>query len=318
MRSFATPPPLLLLLTLSQVLAAAAFMHQPGLAHQRQQSVSSKQLRPGSVTCLEIPAGVTVTILSGLAILLRPESALWDLLRGEPQPSAQAVAITDTLCRSDGWELRAQIGPEVARSLGGTGRLARSDAISGTADVAFLLRFDVDPRFTAYPQGTATLLRASKFVSAGVGEAAGLWSVEVDERADGGLVPQFLEVRLDVQELAMSGQSLVPTGQMFLSAALQADEAATRVAALTSGRVDGNQALRFADGRITIKESGSLGAAAGLSQLVVVGTFDARPAVPPPPPAPGPRAGAAAEDGEEERRAPGIMDETTAAARRSP
>ena len=281
------PPPMpsLLLLLLCRAAAAAAYVHQPALFSARPSASPAIVAKPSGespprsrgTVCFEIPAGVTVTILSGLAILLRPESAVWDLLRGEPQPSAEAVAITETLCRSDGWELRAEIGPEVARALGGTGKLARNE-VRGTADVAFLLRFDVDPRFSAYPQGTATLLRPSRFV-ASEGVPVGLWSVEVDEQSGGGLVPQFLELRLDVQEIAMSGQTLVPEGQVFLSAALESDEAATRVAALTSGRVDGNQALRFTDGRVTVKEYGSLGAA-GLSELKLVGTFDARPAAP--------------------------------------
>lgn len=228
--------------------------------------------RVGDSVCFEIPAGVVVTIASGLAILLRPESALWELINGEPTPSAEAEALCAALCRADGWEVTATIGSEVARSLGGTGTLARSD-VSGTAAIKLLLRFDADQRFTAYPQGTAALLRPSRYVTAV--QPAGLWSVEVDE--EDGLVPQALELRLETEEIAMSGATLVPAGQLFFNARLESDESASRVAALTSGRPTGNQVIRFADGRIVVKEYGALGAVAGLSELKVVGTFDARP-----------------------------------------
>ena len=62
---------------------------------------------------------------------------------------------------------------------------------------------------------------------------------------------------------------------------LKADASAARVAALTSGRSGAaDVGLRFNDGRITVKESGVLGGAVGLSELKIIGSFDARPASP--------------------------------------
>ena len=227
---------------------------------------------------LEIPFGVGVTIASGMAILLRPESALWELVKGDPEPSEAQDAVTAALCRPDGWECRAEIGPSIARSLGGTGALT-SSSVSGTAEISLHLRFDVDKRFRAYPQGTATLLRPSRFLS---GEKVGLWSVEVDEAMDqGGLVPSALELRLEfIEGIELSGETLVPPGSVYFSAQLAADEGASRVAAITSGRAEGNNAIRFGDAKITVKEMGAVGMAVGLTSLKVIGTFDARPAQP--------------------------------------
>ena len=233
--------------------------------------------RAHASTMFEIPFGVGVTIASGLAILLRPESALWELIEGEPEPSEAADHLTASLCRSDGWEFKAEIGPEIARSLGGDGMLA-SSSVSGSAEISLQLRFDVDERFRSYPQGTATLLRPSRFLSADTGQPAGLWSVEVD---DEGGVPSALELRLQFSDgIELSGETLVPAGAVYYSAQLAADEGASRVAALTSGKMEGNQVIRFGDGRVTVKETGAIGMATGLYSLKVIGSFVARPAQP--------------------------------------
>ena len=71
---------------------------------------------------------------------------------------------------------------------------------------------------------------------------------------------------------------------MYLSGVVSLDERATRVAALTSGRVQEGAMLRCDEGRVLVKEYvGALGAAAGITELKVVGSFEARPAGPAPP-----------------------------------
>ena len=123
------------------------------------------------------------------------------------------------LCRPDGWEFRAQTGSEVARSLGGTGRLATGK--SGTAELSLSVAFERDERFGSYPQGTARLLRPSKFVA---DKPLGLWSVEVDETPDGGLRPTAIELRLRCDTpLVLSGETVIPEGELYLSATLEAD-----------------------------------------------------------------------------------------------
>ena len=72
-------------------------------------------------------------------------------------------------------------------------------------------------------------------------------------------------------------QELLPQGPVYLSATLEADERATRVAALTSGKVQDEEIIRFGDGRITVKDYSTIGVVAGLSELKVVGSFEARP-----------------------------------------
>ena len=228
------------------------------------------------------PAGVVVTILSGLAIILRRDSAFWGLFEDDEQLSADAQALVDVLCRKDGWDLRASIGAEEARALGGTGRLALSGA-SGTAEVSMPLAFDRDQRFAAFAQGRTRLLRPTSFLSS---EADGLWSL--DPVAEDDDLRQAIEVCLPCEGLELSGTELVPAGKLYLTAQLELDERASRVAALTSGAVDGNAVLRFNDGRVVIKEASAMQQAAGLSELKVVGSLEAKPAArapPPPPPA---------------------------------
>ena len=123
------------------------------------------------------------------------------------------------------------------------------------------------------------MLRPSRFIS-----SDGLWSLDVvdgngDERDE-----CALEVRLNSDDgISLSGDMLVPPGPLFLSASVEADQRATRVAALTSGELEPAPVLRFTEGRITAKEAagvGGLGGVAGLSELKVVGSFTAASAPP--------------------------------------
>ena len=102
--------------------------------------------RGGCVRSIEWPpAGIVITVLSGVAIFARPESPLWDLI--QPEAAVVRVPAISSLCRDDGWELRLSIGRDMAQSV----------------DVALQVRFERDGRFGEYPQGTAALRRPSKF-----------------------------------------------------------------------------------------------------------------------------------------------------------
>ena len=130
--------------------------------------------RGGCVRSLEWPpAGIVITVLSGVAIFARPESPLWDLI--QPEAAVVRVPAISSLCRDDGWELRLSIGRDMAQSV----------------DVALQVRFERDGRFGEYPQGTAALRRPSKFFA-----STGLWSA-VSEAGD---ERHSLEMRLECGE----------------------------------------------------------------------------------------------------------------------
>ena len=138
------------------------------------------------------PAGIVVTVLSGIAILTRPDSGLWP--EPEPELTDEQRELIGALCRPEGWDLRASIGADLARSLGGTGSLAArggEGGNGGTAELSARVAFECDERFTAYPQGTATLLRPSKYLSA----RRGLWSVEAGSSQGPRDGEQVLELR---------------------------------------------------------------------------------------------------------------------------
>ena len=228
--------------------------------------------RSTSATCLEAPPlGVVVTILSGIFIFTRPESALWGLVEQDVELSVEQETTIKGLCRTDGWELRLAVGADTLADSG------------TTVELTLQLGFNWDDRFRAYPQGTAKLLRSSRFMSLD----SGLWSIEALEQRDGSpsgetSMAEVLELRMQCDGLGPAGgadgaQELLPRGPVYLSATLEADERATRVAALTSGKVQNEEIIRFGDGRITVKEYSSIGVVAGLSELKVVGSFEARP-----------------------------------------
>lgn len=222
-------------------------------------------------------------MLSGVAIFARPESPLWDLI--QPEAAVVRVPAISSLCRDDGWELRLSIGRDMAQSV----------------DVALQVRFERDGRFGEYPQGTAALRRPSKFFA-----STGLWSA-VSEAGD---ERHSLEMRLECSGLGRDGEEWIPPGPLFLTASLEADERATRLAAPRCGMArvpttlhgtcsslpqstecsytrlaalgGGGEAtvIRFDEGRVTAKEYGALGRWTGLSELRVVGSLEARPLQP--------------------------------------
>jgi hypothetical protein len=168
-------------------LAASSLVAGPSV-HVAQPRVP----RPRSPPCVALewpPAGIVVTVLSGIAILTRPDSGLWP--EPEQELTEEQRELIGALCRPEGWDLRASIGADLARSLGGTGSLTARGGEGGTAELSARVAFECDERFTAYPQGTATLLRPSKYLSA----RRGLWSVEAGSSQGPRDGEQVLELR---------------------------------------------------------------------------------------------------------------------------
>ena len=177
-----------------------------------------------------------------------------------------------SLCRKEGWEVRLLIGAQVARRLGGTGSLAMSTN-EGALEVPLQIVFDRDELFDEFPQGTARLLRPSKGISS---ETVGLWSALVAKESQ-----YALECCLQCTGIGLPGEAeeSVPPGPLYLSAILDTDDRATRVAELTAGRVigEGDRLIKFGQGRVTAKEYSMLGQWTGLSELNIVGSLEARP-----------------------------------------
>lgn len=216
--------------------------------------------------CLEPPpAGVVVTVLSGLAILGRPDSALWALFEGDAEPGAEAQSLTASLSRREGWDVSCEIGAPVARELGGSGELARG---GGAAD----LRLDVIVAFeqsaARRPCGYASLLRPSRLLMSN-----GAWEVvAADEQTDAPTAMQW-RLALGPGGLSAGGETLIAPGTMlYFDAAIAADAAAESLAAISG--VGSGGGCRFEDGRISVLEDLGM----GFSEFKVVGRWTAKAA----------------------------------------
>jgi len=216
------------------------------------------------------PAGVMVTVASGLLILGRPDSPLWDLLAPEKdngRPSEAMRAADRCLCRARGWDLSCDIGPRAARSIGGTGSLARRRDAGGGVGLSLSLVLERDER-SALPRGTARLLRPSRFIA-----PVGSWRVEaVDETT---LLPTALEIKLSCNGLGQGGEVMVKEGLLYLRAAVEQDASAGRVAALSGGESGGDASLRLVEGSVAVQEDLGM----GFAEFKLVGSFEARPAL---------------------------------------
>ena len=65
------------------------------------------------------------------------------------------------ICRPEGWDVRCQIGSDVARSVGGSGELAKAQTSTGQLDLR--LAFGLDEGYSP-PQGPVRLLRTSRYL----------------------------------------------------------------------------------------------------------------------------------------------------------
>lgn len=215
------------------------------------------------------PAGVMVTIVSGIAILGRPDSALWDLLAppDAERPSAALLSVERSLCRRGGWDLRCEVGPEAARAVGGTGALARRRDLQGGIGLSVSLVLERDERL-AVPSGAARLVRPSRFFA-----PVGSWQVEAVDEAT--MVPSAIGLKLLCTGLESGGEVLVEEGPVYLRASVERDAAAGRVLELSGGGAGGEVAVRLVGGTIAVEEDIGL----GFAEFKLVGAFEARPAV---------------------------------------
>ena len=228
------------------------------------------------------PAGIVVTILSGVFILGRPESALWGIFDdGEETPSDAAQALTAALCRADGWDLQVNVGTTPAeidpdergsaakllRELSSGGDDGRSSIPMqrGKAALGLSVRFERERR-DGPPRGVVRLLRPSRFFP----ESVGTWAVSaVDEE----LAPTAIEWTLDCSGLDAGGETLIPSGTVFFNCAVAPDATGARLAALSGGDDSAGAALR--KGRMSVVRTGALSQAVGLAPVRIVGTFEA-------------------------------------------
>jgi hypothetical protein len=215
------------------------------------------------------PAGVMVTIASGIAILGRPESALWDLFASPDakRPSAALLSVEQSLCRRGGWDLRCEVGPEAARAVGGTGALARRRDSQGGVALSISLVLERDQRL-AVPSGPARLVRPSRFFA-----PVGSWQVEAVDEAT--MAPSAIAFQLLCTGLESGGEVLVKQGPVYLRASVERDTAAGRVLELSGGGAGGEAAVRLVGGTIAVEEDIGL----GFAEFKLVGAFEARPAL---------------------------------------
>jgi hypothetical protein len=205
-----------------------------------------------------------VTLLSGVAILARPDSALWGLVErsGQREVEQQTDEQLSSFCRGDGWLLRCSLTGE-------SGYLARSILPSPTE-----VGLDVTLAFSR-DEGRCRLLRPSRFL-----KPSGRWRVEGVDR--GALSVEWRI--LCAEGIAVGGQSLVPPRTpLYFTATVsaQGDEAERRAA--IDGVVDATRLVRVRNGRVSVLEGSGpwgteLNRASGYVRLQPIGTFDATPA----------------------------------------
>lgn len=262
-------------LFLSALLAAsparALLMH----SHAARHAVAAPP-RHGCVSCSDWwppPAGVVVTALSGCAILLRPDSALWGLIGPDdvgPAARDAASARLRSLCRADGWQLRCELQPPIERGI--ATKLLYGE-VPPTRDVPPVLTIDLalEPRgFEG--QGSVRLLRSSRFIEARGSWTAGPTSDTVD-------APWAVQLQLKSACQLEIGEEMVPAGTgLFFNAQLKADAAAARVAALSGEAAEDE--LRLQGGTIKVLQESQLALALGVAEFQAVGSFSAQPARP--------------------------------------
>ena len=176
--------------------------------------------------------------------------------------SPEAIAAVEDICRPSGWDVKCEIGSEVARSVGGSGQLASGPA-SGTAVLDLRLCFALDKGYSP-PQGPVRLARSSRYFS-----EVGFWKVDAD--TDGG-VPEQVQWRLQTLDdgLVLGGQTLVPPGPCYFNMLYTPADG--------DGAGGGGGSLE--KGRITVKEeigvnTGIFQAKGILAEFKIVGTCSA-------------------------------------------
>ena len=228
------------------------------------------------------PAGLVVTIISGLAILLRPDSALWGLLQ-PPSLSEAAKARMEGVCRSDGWLVSAVLQPP-PEPRGRATKLLFGDkpCPSARSVLELLALFELDEAaIITDPAGPVRLLRESRWVN-----TRGPWTAFVDDNGVATAVQWRLTTSTELRFGDDSGSS-GPSGTLQEGTTLQFDgllragAASGRIAALTEGAPSDaatSEGLIICDGRIRVQVPSQLSLTLGVAEFRTVGTFSARPA----------------------------------------
>jgi len=176
-----------------------------------------------------------------------------------------ANQVVTALCDT-AWTVRCQVGAELARSLGGSGELAKMQS-SPRVQLDFLLQFAQDEGYDP-PQGSVQLVRPSTRFS-----QSGFWKVTATDDAD---TPSAVQWRLRLEQpLEASGVGLVPAGDVYFSAKVDLD------AFRDEARSPAADALVLTEGRVTVKEdiginTGIFNARGILAEFKIVGDFEMR------------------------------------------
>ena len=85
-------------------------------------------------------------------------SGLTDLFK-DFEPSQEKAAVMAELCRPDGWDVRCEIGSGVAKSVGGSGALAKANSQDVRLELSLALDQYTEERYQDPPQGALRLGR---------------------------------------------------------------------------------------------------------------------------------------------------------------
>ena len=185
-------------------------------------------------------------------------SGLTDLFK-DFEPSPEKAAVMAELCRPDGWDVRCEIGSGVAKSVGGSGALAKANSQDVRLELSLALDQYTEERYQDPPQGALRFLRPSRFFEPESDAIEGFFKIEADN--DEG-VPTYAgrTKRLGIE-----------------SVGCQRDRSSTPRSCATA------IAARSRRGGLTVKEEIGLNtpifptARGILAEFKIVGTFEARP-----------------------------------------
>jgi len=186
-------------------------------------------------------------------------SGLTDLFK-DFEPSQEKAAVMAELCRPDGWDVRCEIGSGVAKSVGGSGALAKANSQDVRLELSLALDQYTEERYQDPPQGALRFLRQSRFFEPESEIIEGFFKIEAD--AEG--VPTYVQWRTKCLGIESVG---LPAGSLYFNAKIVRD---------------GDRCTLEA-GRLTVKEEIGVNtplfptARGILAEFKIVGTFEARP-----------------------------------------
>ena len=187
-------------------------------------------------------------------------SGLTDLFK-DFEPSPEKAAVMAELCRPDGWDVRCEIGSGVAKSVGGSGALAKANSQDVRLELSLALDQYTEERYQDPPQGALRFLRASRFFEPESSTIEGFFKIEADNYEG---VPTYVQWRTKCLGIESVG---LPAGSLYFNAKIVRD---------------GDRCTLEA-GRLTVKEEIGVNtplfptARGILAEFKIVGTFEARP-----------------------------------------